>query len=396
MTVGAVVPAAGRGARVGSPQNKIWIEIAGRPLIEWTIAALQRCSDVATIVVAARPDEVSVLGAHLARWTKVRAVVPGGDTRSESVRAGLAALPPECDIVLVHDAARPAVSERLVAQVARAAREHGAAVPGLPVSDTLKRTGSDGRVLETVDREGLWRVQTPQGARVADLRAAFEILGSQAMTLTDEAAVLEMAGYPVFVVPGEERNIKVTYPEDISRAAAILSGAACGPPEFRTGFGYDVHALAEGRPLWLGGERIPHDRGLVGHSDADVLLHAVCDALLGAAGMGDIGVLFPDSDPAHKDRPSIEFVLEVAERLRAGDWRVENVDVTLLAERPRIGPYRDAMASNIARALGTAEDRINIKATTSERLGFVGRAEGLACWAVAAISRAQTPGNDGG
>lgn len=390
-----VVPAAGRGERLGSWRNKIWIEVAGRPLIDWTVGALQRHQEVGAIVVVARPDEVDALIAHCASYDRVCAVVPGGASRAASVRAGLAALPPQCDIVLVHDAARPAVIGSLVTRIIEAVRLHGAAVPGLPVSDTVKRADPEGRVTETIAREGLWRVQTPQGARATHLRVAYDRLGDRALSMTDESAVLEAAGFPVVVVAGEEHNIKVTHPEDVPRAEAILCGVRTAAPDVRVGFGYDVHALTEGRPLWLGGVGIPHEKGLAGHSDADVLLHAVCDALLGAAGLGDIGVLFPDTEAAHKDRPSIEFAIEVAQQLRERGWRVQNVDVTLLAQRPRIGPYRDAMRSAIAHALGVAADCVNVKATTSERMGFVGRDEGMACWAVASLSRVLATGNDG-
>jgi 2-C-methyl-D-erythritol 2,4-cyclodiphosphate synthase len=337
-------------------------------------------------------------------------VVPGGATRQESVGSGLAALPEECEIVLVHDAARPAVSASLIARIIQATRACGAAVPGLPLHDTLKRAGPDGRIETTVARTGVWAVQTPQGARRADLLAAYEKLGAQIAQATDEASVLEMAGYPVYIIEGEESNLKVTRPGDLERAERILGGAmeyrsgaavdpahrtAASPPhpsrtQYRTGFGYDVHAFAEGRPLWLGGVRIPHPRGLAGHSDADVLLHAVCDALLGAAAMGDIGVLFPDTDAAHRDRRSVEFLEEVARRLDAAGWRIENIDVSLLAEEPRIGRFRSEMIAAITAGLHIAPEQVNIKATTSERMGFVGRREGIACWAIATITRVES------
>jgi 2-C-methyl-D-erythritol 2,4-cyclodiphosphate synthase len=218
------------------------------------------------------------------------------------------------------------------------------------------------------------------------------MLGPGVAAATDEASILEAAGYPVHVVEGEAANLKVTRPGDIERAAAALGvDLASEKPEpafeIRTGFGYDVHSFAEGRTLWLGGVQIPYGRGLSGHSDADVLLHAVCDALLGAASMGDIGVLFPDTDAAHKDRPSIEFVQEVRRRLDTEGWRISNVDVALLAEEPRIGPYRERMTAVIADGLMIAPTQINLKATTSEKMGFVGRKEGMACWAVATLTR---------
>jgi len=289
-------------------------------------------------------------------------------------------------MVLVHDAARPLVSQALITRVVEAVQRHGSAVPGLPVSDTLKRVGPDGKVESTVSREGLWAVQTPQGAVRSLLATAYERLGPAVAACTDEAAVLEAAGFAVWVVPGEEANIKVTVPADLERAARELA------PErrraVRTGFGFDVHAFAEDRPLWLGGVLVPHSRGLAGHSDADVVLHALCDALLGAAALGDIGALFPDTDPAHKNRSSREFVREVRERLASAGWSVANVDVALAAEAPRVGPHRAQMAAAIAQDLGITTEQVSIKATTTERMGFVGRGEGIACWAVATLQQA--------
>lgn len=406
MRVGAVVPAAGHGTRFGSAENKIWASIGGRTLLEWTLTALQSHPRIDGIVLVGAQDELERLRESAAAFEKVFAVVAGGATRQESVGRGLAALPEACEIVLVHDAARPGVSQALISRVLEAAERHGAAIPGLPVGDTLKRVTEEGVVVETIPRAGLWAVQTPQGASLADLRAAYERLGPRIAEATDEASILEAAGFRVRVVAGEEGNLKVTRPGDLEHAALALqasgaqvlgtSGAQKAPerpsaptPEHltRIGFGYDVHPFAEGRPLWLGGVRIRHPRGLAGHSDADVLLHAVCDALLGAAAMGDIGLLFPDTDPAHQDRPSIEFVQEVRHRLEAAGWQIVNVDVTLLAEEPRIGPYRAQMTAVLADSLQIAPTQANIKATTAEKMGPVGRREGIACWAVATIQR---------
>ncbi len=396
MAVGVVVPAAGRGSRFGSAGNKIWLEIEGRPIIAWTLSVLQNHERIDSIIVVAAPDELDRLSALAREFSKVSAVVAGAGTRAESVGNGLAALPAQCDIVLVHDAARPIVSADLISRVVEAIMEHGAALPGLPVTDTLKRADGEGVISETVSRDGLWAVQTPQGARTADLLDAYVKLGDHILEATDEASILEPAGYAVHIVPGDEANIKVTCPGDQERVAQILAGhsedrnALNRYPVVRTGFGYDVHSFAEeecGRLLWLGGVHIPHTRGLAGHSDADALLHAVCDALLGAAALGDIGVLFPDTDSAHKDRASIEFVREVRRRLEAERWNIVNVDVALLAEEPKIGPFRSEIVAVIADGLSIAPTQVNIKATTSEKMGFVGRREGIACWALATISR---------
>jgi 2-C-methyl-D-erythritol 4-phosphate cytidylyltransferase/2-C-methyl-D-erythritol 2,4-cyclodiphosphate synthase len=392
MAVGVVVPAAGRGSRFGSSENKIWVEIGGQPIFAWSLAAFQAHPRVDHIVVVGTADELERLRSACIVFDKIAAVVAGGSSRAESVGNGLAALPAGCDIVLVHDAARPAISSALISRVIETVERRGAALPGVLVTDTLKRAGNGGLVAETVSREGLWAVQTPQGARTADLRAAYEAVRDRVAQMTDEASVLEAAGFPVHLVEGDETNIKITRPGDVERAAEALTGSCHSTdramPQIRTGFGYDVHQFAENRPLWLGGVEIPHSRGLAGHSDADALLHAVCDALLGAAAMGDIGVLFPDTDSAHKDRPSIEFVREVHHRLDSEGWQIVNVDVALLAEEPRIGPYRDRIVAVIADGLCIAPTQVNIKATTSERMGFVGRREGIACWALATISKA--------
>lgn len=393
MAVGVVVPAAGRGSRLGSAENKIWLEIDGRPLIAWVLGAFQNHPRIDYIVVVGAAHELDRLRTHTAEVSKVAAIVTGGATRAESVGNGLAALPPDCEYVLVHDAARPAISAPLISEVLDGAQASGAALPGLPITDTLKRVDVERRVIETVSRDALWSVQTPQGARLESLRLAYETLGPRVAEMTDEAAILEAAGFPVTIVPGEETNIKVTRPGDLERAAETLAGRKTGRfeermfPEIRTGFGYDVHQFAKGRPLWLGGVQIPHDRGLAGHSDADALLHAVCDALLGAAGLGDIGVLFPDTDSAHKDRASIDFVREVRRRLDNEGWQIANVDVALLAEEPRIGPFRARIVAVIADGLSIAPTQVNIKATTSEKMGFVGRREGIACWALATLLR---------
>jgi len=386
--VGVVVTAAGRGRRFGSCENKIWASIGGRSLLDWTLSAFQSHPDVEEMVVVGASEELARVRAATAPYGKVRQVVTGGDTRQDSVGKGLRALPTDCQIVLVHDAVRPAVSAELISRVVEATLRWGAAVPGLPVRDTLKRVDEAGKVLQTVPRNELWLVQTPQGARLADLLLAYEKLGECVHTMTDEASVLEAAGFSVHVVEGDPKNVKVTVPSDLECAAQALAlpgtGITC-QGTIRTGFGYDVHAFAEGRELWLGGVRIPHARGLAGHSDADVVLHAVCDALLGAAGMGDIGLLFPDTDDCHRNRPSIEFVREVRTRLREAGWQIVNIDTTLLAEEPRISSYRERMAAILAEELGIAPKQVNIKATTSEQLGFVGRGEGIACWAVATI-----------
>jgi 2-C-methyl-D-erythritol 2,4-cyclodiphosphate synthase/2-C-methyl-D-erythritol 4-phosphate cytidylyltransferase len=328
------------------------------------------------------------------------AVVAGGETRSASVRCGLATLSDDVEIVLVHDAARPLVSRALIDRIIDATARTGAAVPGLPLADTVKRVDGAGLVRGTIPRSaavegdtaaGLMSVQTPQGARIDQLRHAYARFDFAAAEPTDEASLIEAMGAPVEVVPGDPDNIKITRQEDLAQAARLLSSprnTERRSPESRTGFGYDVHAFAApeaGRQLFLGGIEIPHGRGLEGHSDADVLVHAVCDALLGALSLGDIGILFPNTDEAYRGVSSLRLLAIVGERVREAGWQTVNVDATVVAEAPKLAPHRARMQEAMAACLGIEPDRVSVKATTSERLGFVGRGEGMAAWAVATV-----------
>jgi 2-C-methyl-D-erythritol 4-phosphate cytidylyltransferase/2-C-methyl-D-erythritol 2,4-cyclodiphosphate synthase len=301
----------------------------------------------------------------------------GGATRADSVRAGLEALaadPP--DAVLIHDAARPCVSPALVHRVVEALGTHDGAAPALPVVDALWR--GDGAVEGTVVREGLWRAQTPQGFRFGAILAAHRAHPGGA---ADDVEVARWAGVPVAIVPGDEDNLKVTHPGDLERAARILEARM----EVRTGHGYDVHAFGPGDHLMLCGVRVPHDRGMVAHSDGDVGLHALTDAILGALAQGDIGQHFPPSDPQWRGAESVLFLRHAKGLADAAGFRVTHADVTLVCESPKVGPHTTAMRSAIAEALGTTPDRISVKATTSERLGFTGRREGIAALATATL-----------
>jgi len=400
------VPAAGSGTRFGNRSSKLQVVIEGRTALQWSVGALADHPAVGCIVVAAPPAEIGATRAALLDApTEPRAatertsptvapasrrhsteilVVAGGDTRCASVECCLRALPADVDVVLVHDAARPAVSQATISAVLEGVARWGAAVPGVPVADTLKRVGGDGLVTDTVSRDALWAVQTPQGAERRLLEEAYRLVGGAADSPTDEAGLLQRAGFTVGVVTGDPGNAKLTVPSDVESLRRTLADRRAGgwpetaPVEVRTGIGYDVHRLAPGLPLRLGGVEIPHSHGLVGHSDADVMMHAVCDAVLGAIGEADIGVLFPDSDERNRGRCSRDFVAEAASRVTAKRSRVINVDVTLLAEAPRIGRYRERMREAIADALGIRPDRVGVKATTNEGLGFVGRGEAIA------------------
>jgi 2-C-methyl-D-erythritol 4-phosphate cytidylyltransferase/2-C-methyl-D-erythritol 2,4-cyclodiphosphate synthase len=369
MRIAAVLVAAGSGSRFGADTPKQFLTLAGEPVIRHAarrLAAkaelLQPVGDAAAIAAALEP-----LG-HLP-------VVAGGATRQDSVRAGLEALLPHApDIVLVHDAARPYFPADTIPNLLAALRDRPGAIPAAPVPDTLKRA-ADGVITATVPREGLFRAQTPQGFRYAALLAAHR---AGLTGVTDDAALLEALGQPVAIVPGSDDNIKLTYPEDMIRLERAMASVLI--PHVGTGF--DVHALTEGRKLFLCGVEIPHDRGLAGHSDADVGIHALCDAIYGALSDGDIGRHFPPNQAAWKDADSAGFLRHAASRIAARGGRLAHADVTLICERPRIAPHAGAMIARLADLLGVDRHRVSVKATTTERLGFTGRGEGIAAQAV--------------
>ena len=313
-----------------------------------------------------------------AAWPRRWPGTAGGDTRQASVLAGLQALSPHApELVLVHDAARPFVPPAVIPALLAALRSHDGAIPAIPVADTLKRVQS-GRIVATVRRDGLYRAQTPQAFRYHLLRA---LHGSGEGAATDAAALLEAAGHPVAIVPGAEDNIKLTYPEDIVRLEHAFS-SGLSP---RTGTGFDVHAAEAGRALVLCGITVAHEWGLAGHSDADVGIHALCDAIYGALAEGDIGRHFPPSEAEWKDADSARFLRHAAGRIEARGGRLANADITLICERPKITPHAAAMAERLADLLGTEVGRISVKATTTERLGFTGRGEGIAAQAIATV-----------
>ena len=395
----ALIPAAGRAARFnrssskdGRAGNKLFASLLGQPVLRWTVEAFVSHPDVDGVVVVAAPDEVAACREALTGLPNVLAIVPGGATRQASVAMGLFTLggAPD-DLVLVHDGARPLVTADVISRCLEAARQQGNAVAALPVADTLKAVDDAQTVQRTVDREGLWAVQTPQVFPVSTLYESHAQARDAGWLGTDEASLVEMFGdTPVHLVPGDPANFKITRPEDLTLAEAVLSARArpIMSPQTRIGFGYDIHPLLEGRPLMLGGVSIPSPRGLDGHSDADVLLHALCDALLGAAGLPDIGHLFPNTDPAYKNISSLVLLRHVAARLTEGGFTVSNVDMTLIAEAPKIAPYVELMRQTIAEALALDPSRVGIKATTNEGLGSLGRGEGMAAHAVALLLEA--------
>lgn len=382
----AVVPAAGRGERLGGALPKSLILLGGRPLVQYALETLQGVAEIEAVVVAVPSDSVGLVRdlAAAAGLRKVVAVVPGGADRQASVASGLAALPPGPDLVLVHDGARPFLSPRLAADVLAAAARDGSATAALPVGETIKR-GSDGWVRETLDRASLHRIQTPQAFRRTLLEHAHQVASRDGFRGTDDAVLVERTGNPVRLVHGDPTNIKVTVPEDLALAEAILFRERDADAAPRVGIGFDVHRFGAERPLVLGGVEVSHDRGLVGHSDADVIAHAVMDALLGAAGCDDIGHHFPPTDPAYAGANSLVLMARVREIIERRGWQAVHVDVVVMAESPRLAPHVSGMRAAMARVLGLSPDSINVKATTMERMGAIGREEGIAAHAVASV-----------
>ncbi len=387
--VALVVVAAGRGARLGAEGPKQYLHCAGKPLLAHTLEALAGAWPFSEVIVAIREEDRSLYDEALTHLTPnaAAALAPpaiGGATRQESVLAGLEALAAaEPDIVLVHDAARPFPTRELVARAVRAAEDHGAAAPGTPLSDTVKQVDGQGRVLATPPRAALRAVQTPQAFRFAlILKAHLRAAAQGVADLTDDVAVAEWAGAPAYVFEGDPGNGKVTTMQDFSAAEARLAGAA---NETRVGQGFDVHAFAPGDHVWLCGVKVPHDQALSGHSDADVALHALADAIYGALAEGDIGAHFPPSDPQWKGAASHVFLAHAAARVRARGGVIVGLDATLICEAPKIGLHREAMRARVAQIAGLDVGRVAVKATTTERLGFAGRREGIACLAMATV-----------
>jgi 2-C-methyl-D-erythritol 4-phosphate cytidylyltransferase/2-C-methyl-D-erythritol 2,4-cyclodiphosphate synthase len=373
MRLAAILVAAGTGSRFASETPKQFLPLAGRPVIRHAAEAL-----AAHVALLQPVGDGRRIGAALEGISHLPPVA-GGNTRQDSVRAGLEALVPHApDIVLVHDAARPFIPAGTIPALLAALQDSPGAIPAVPVADTLKRA-PHGCIVETVPREGLFRAQTPQAFRFALLLAAHR--AHRAVPVTDDAALLEAMSESVAIVAGSDDNIKLTYAEDLMRLEQVLLARFIP----RTGTGFDVHVLAAGRPLVLCGVLVPHEKGLVGHSDADVGIHALCDAIYGALAEGDIGRHFPPSEAAWKDADSTRFLAHAAERIASRGGMLANADVTLICEQPKIAPHAEAMRQRLAEILRTDVGRISVKATTTERLGFTGRGEGIAAQAIATV-----------
>lgn len=374
MTTAVIIVAAGRGSRMGSETPKQWLPLRGKPVLAHTLAAFAGMR----VVLVIHPDDRD----RAQGLASDALLVEGGASRDASVMAGLLALEGAgVDKVLIHDGARPLVSPALIARLEQALDQSAGAAPALAITDALWR-GAAGLVSGTVDRAGLFRAQTPQAFRFAPILAAHRAHPGGA---ADDVEVARAAGLDVVIVEGEETNLKLTFPGDFDRAEAILKGREM---DVRLGNGYDVHAFCEGDHVWLCGVKLPHGRGLLGHSDADVGMHALTDAIYGALAMGDIGRHFPPSDPQWKGAASHIFLAHAIALARSRGFELGNCDVTLVCERPKIGPHAVEMQAELARIMGVEADRVSVKATTSERLGFTGREEGIAALATATLVKA--------
>ena len=383
MKIFTVMLAGGTGSRMNAPVNKTLLSLCGKSVIRRSVEAFSGLTD--RMVVVCHPKVMRELmdEAERAEVGFPLHFVPGGDTRQQSVLNGLRSLAfgPE-DLVLVHDAARCLVSPEIIESVIASVVEHGSGVPGVPVSSTYKICDGDGWVSGTPDRSRLYEVQTPQGFVASDLLSAALRAAEEGFAGTDDASLMERYGYPVRIVAGSPRNLKLTTRDDWPAAEGFLKGAQS---VMRVGMGYDVHRLVENRKLILCGVEIPNPLGLLGHSDADVALHALMDALLGACALGDIGRHFPDSEERYRGISSLLLLEETNRLVRDAGWSVVNVDITIVAQKPKLLPWIPQMIQTVARTLGLAENAVNVKATTTEKLGFEGREEGISAYAVCSV-----------
>jgi 2-C-methyl-D-erythritol 4-phosphate cytidylyltransferase/2-C-methyl-D-erythritol 2,4-cyclodiphosphate synthase len=388
MRITALIVAAGRGSRAGEGLPKQYRSICGRPVLARTLEVFFNHPQIDGVVTAIHPDDLELYRSATADLASAKLLPPafGGDSRQESVLNGLRALASHAPgLVLVHDAARPFVTAGLIDRAIAAAARSGAAIPGTPVTDTIKVVDEEARATATPERRLLRAVQTPQAFNFETLFSVhLQAAEQKRFSFTDDAALIEWADLPVTVFDGDPANIKLTHPADFDEAERRLGGASMTLIS-RMGTGFDVHAFGDGDHIWLGGLRVPHTRGVMAHSDGDVILHALTDALLGALADGDIGTHFPPSDPQWRGASSDRFLAYAAERVRARGGIIDHLDVTLLCEAPRLGPHREAMRARIAEIVGLRIDQVSLKATTTEKLGFTGRSEGIAAQAAATI-----------
>jgi 2-C-methyl-D-erythritol 4-phosphate cytidylyltransferase / 2-C-methyl-D-erythritol 2,4-cyclodiphosphate synthase len=378
--VSAIIAAGGRGLRFGGAEPKQLVTLAGEPMLKRSIDAYLSCELVSDVVVALPSAVARMPPDYLQHTRKPLTIVEGGDRRRDSVANAFARVPTHTDVVVIHDAARPLVSDAVIRRTIEAAMASGAAIAAIAARDTVKRVGAGGAIVETLPRDQIFFAQTPQAFRVAVLKEALEVTGDA----TDEAMLAERAGHTVRVVEGDPLNLKITTPDDLATAERLL---AAKRPMLRIGNGYDVHRLVAGRPLILGGVTIPFDKGLEAHSDGDAVAHALTDAVLGAAGAGDIGRHFPDTDASWKGADSLELLRRAGSIVRADGYALVNADIVVIAQRPKLSPHVDAIRSNLARALDADVSQVSVKGKTNEGVDSMGAGESIAVHAVALLAR---------
>lgn len=384
-----IIPAGGAGRRLSAEIAKQYLQINGLPVLVHTLNVFEKAEIVDEIILVVPESDIVFVQKDLIsrnNFKKVKKIIAGGDERQDSVRNGIAAIDEKCDIILVHDGVRPFVTKEMINNAAKAVCNYPAAVIGVPAKDTIKETEDNGVVVRTVPRRNLWITQTPQAFQFKVLQQAYQAAYFDKFYGTDDASLVERIGIPVKMITGSYENIKITTKEDLVIAEAVLKSKREEKMQLRTGLGYDSHRFAEGRKLILGGVEIPHEKGLQGHSDADALIHAICDALLGAAGAGDIGRHFPDNDPAYKDISSMILLERVREIIAEKGFSAANIDASIIMEAPKLAPFADGITANIAQALNISVSNVNIKAKTNEGMGFAGRNEGVAVFAVATVT----------
>ena len=383
----AVIAAGGSGTRMGGNVPKQFVRIGGIPIIVRTLLKFETCSDIDEIIVVVRDCDIETVKILLNEYkiTKLTRIVKGGATRQASVLNGINAASGR--FVFIHDAARPFVTPEQISEVVNETHRFGAAALGVPIKDTLKTVKEDGMISETVDRENKYSIQTPQGFEIEMIRAAHREAERKGVSVTDDCALAELSGASVKVVEGSSLNIKLTTPEDIILAEGILNSEKGETEQVRVGLGYDVHRLVKERELILGGIKIPYELGLLGHSDADVLLHSIMDAMLGAAALGDIGTHFPDTDEKWRGADSCMLLAAVRKILKENGFSVVNIDATIIAQKPKLADFIPHMREKISEVLEISASCVSVKATTTEKLGFCGRGEGIAAEAICMIKK---------
>ncbi|MBA4397574.1 MAG: bifunctional 2-C-methyl-D-erythritol 4-phosphate cytidylyltransferase/2-C-methyl-D-erythritol 2,4-cyclodiphosphate synthase [Syntrophus sp. (in: bacteria)] len=386
----AIIPAGGSGKRMRGSLSKQYLSLEGKPILAHTLNVFEHSPDIDEIVLVTPGTDMQMVRQMIIepyRISKVSHVLAGGEQRQDSVGNGLAVIGNDVEIVLIHDAVRPFVSTDLIRRTVLEAGKYGAVTVGTPVKDTVKKVDQNGGVLKTLDRRPLWLTQTPQAFQRSVIQEAYRRAQENRFYGTDDASLVERMGFRVKMLAAFDQNIKITTPEDLLLAEFLIKRQKKGDCLVRIGFGYDSHRLVEGRRLVLGGIEIPHDRGLSGHSDADVLIHAICDAILGALAAGDIGRHFPDADAVYKDISSLKLLESVRTIGEQRGYGVHNIDTTVVLEKPKISEYIRAMSLKLAEALKIPEENVSIKAKTNEGMGFAGRQEGVAAYAVVTMTK---------